>query len=347
VAVAVNHALFAAGCERLAEWALIGPVQRAAVESFAEALLQRATPASAPPAGEPVNVDGPAELAPQPAPGLSFDAQGVLRPAADVGRVHNAERDESLGQAPPQGTTDASATNRVDHGGCPSDWPALIQRMYAEAAECDLYGITKPAALLREAAEALQHAANMQAMEEFAEAVTAAHFRGPRPLTLDQIGALEAGCGHGTLHWDTRVSLVRATERAHGIGHPELPLLSVVEKSARVHALVNDGDYPGMSEAFDAHMGAACWVDPAYRQDAATWAAAWKCALRTTTAGDPPAPAAAREVVEALRRSLQVAVDSDLGRLWVWPLSAREQWMKDVRAALAAADAQRAQEGGE
>ncbi len=50
-------------------------------------------------------------------------------------------------------------------------------------------------------------------------------------------------------------------------------------KASRVHQLVNAGDYPGMSEAFDAHMGAACWVDPAYRPDAATWAAAWKAAV--------------------------------------------------------------------
>ena len=36
---AVNRALFAEDCRRLSEWALIGPVQRAAVESFAERLL--------------------------------------------------------------------------------------------------------------------------------------------------------------------------------------------------------------------------------------------------------------------------------------------------------------------
>ncbi len=50
-------------------------------------------------------------------------------------------------------------------------------------------------------------------------------------------------------------------------------------KAERVHALVNDGPFPGMSEAFDAHMGAACWTDPAYAPDASTWAAAWKAAL--------------------------------------------------------------------
>lgn len=52
------------------------------------------------------------------------------------------------------------------------------------------------------------------------------------------------------------------------------------EKSKRVHALVNTGPWPGMSEAFDDHMGAACWTDTAYAPDAATWAAAWKAAKR-------------------------------------------------------------------
>lgn len=37
--VTVNRALFVPECQRLNEWALIGPVQRAALESFAERLL--------------------------------------------------------------------------------------------------------------------------------------------------------------------------------------------------------------------------------------------------------------------------------------------------------------------
>ena len=37
--LAVNRALFSDECQRLAEWALIGPVQRAALESFAERVL--------------------------------------------------------------------------------------------------------------------------------------------------------------------------------------------------------------------------------------------------------------------------------------------------------------------
>jgi len=50
-------------------------------------------------------------------------------------------------------------------------------------------------------------------------------------------------------------------------------------KAERVHELVNDGPWLGMSESFDKHMGPGSWVDPSYRQDAATWAAAWKAAL--------------------------------------------------------------------
>lgn len=50
------------------------------------------------------------------------------------------------------------------------------------------------------------------------------------------------------------------------------------DKSERVRNLVNAGPLPGMSEAFDAHMGADCWTDPAYAPDASMWAAAWKAA---------------------------------------------------------------------
>jgi hypothetical protein len=40
------------------------------------------------------------------------------------------------------------------------------------------------------------------------------------------------------------------------------------------------------------------------------------------------------ELLEALR----VAVDSDLGRLWVWPESAKETWLTNARAAIAKAE---------
>ena len=69
------------------------------------------------------------------------------------------------------------------------------------------------------------------------------------------------------------------------------------DKSERVHTLVNTGPWPGMSEAFDAHMGAACWTDPDYAPDAATWAAAWKAAKRGAEAL-PSEVARARETAE-------------------------------------------------
>ena len=45
------------------------------------------------------------------------------------------------------------------------------------------------------------------------------------------------------------------------------------------------------------------------------------------------APAVVRQLVDAL----QVAVDSDLGVLWLWPESAKETWLKNANAALAVA----------
>jgi hypothetical protein len=56
------------------------------------------------------------------------------------------------------------------------------------------------------------------------------------------------------------------------------------EKANRVRSIVDAGPFQGMSEAFDAHMGAACWTDPAYAQDASMWAAAWKVAVTAARA---------------------------------------------------------------
>ena len=48
------------------------------------------------------------------------------------------------------------------------------------------------------------------------------------------------------------------------------------------------------------------------------------------------------EAVNAeLLESLRVAVDSDLGRLWVWPATARETWLTNARAAIAKAEGQK------
>lgn len=57
------------------------------------------------------------------------------------------------------------------------------------------------------------HGVTQEHLERFAELV-----RKHKPLTLEQIAALEAGCSHQSVDWDTRVSLVRSVERAHGIG---------------------------------------------------------------------------------------------------------------------------------
>lgn len=48
------------------------------------------------------------------------------------------------------------------------------------------------------------------------------------------------------------------------------------------------------------------------------------------------------EAVNAeLLESLRVAVDSDLGRLWVWPATARETWLTNARATIAKAEGQK------
>lgn len=57
---------------------------------------------------------------------------------------------------------------------------------------------------------------------------------------------------------------------------------SGADKAERVHALVNAGPCPGMSEAFDRHIGIAAWVDPEWRYEAALWAAGWKAAAATS-----------------------------------------------------------------
>lgn len=44
------------------------------------------------------------------------------------------------------------------------------------------------------------------------------------------------------------------------------------------------------------------------------------------------------EINHELLEALRVAVDSDLGRLWVWPQSARETWFQEARAAIAKAE---------
>lgn len=60
-----------------------------------------------------------------------------------------------------------------------------------------------------------------------------------------------------------------------------------MDKANRVRSLVNTGHFPGMSDAFNAHMGADVWIEPEYAPDASTWAAAWKAALASQPRAQP------------------------------------------------------------
>lgn len=44
------------------------------------------------------------------------------------------------------------------------------------------------------------------------------------------------------------------------------------------------------------------------------------------------------QVNQQLLESLKIAVDTNLGEAWVWPVSAKETWLKNARAAIAAAE---------
>lgn len=55
------------------------------------------------------------------------------------------------------------------------DLAKLAQALRDEADQCELLGINKPAALLREAAAVIQVDANMQAIDEFAEVTSVGH----------------------------------------------------------------------------------------------------------------------------------------------------------------------------
>ncbi|MEG7982439.1 hypothetical protein U2054_15735, partial [Listeria monocytogenes] len=70
------------------------------------------------------------------------------------------------------------------------------------------------------------------------------------------------GCGHSKnaiKHTDAQCRADAAREAAAGDPDQSVGNASAI-KAERVHALVNDGPWPAMSEAFDAHMGAACWT---------------------------------------------------------------------------------------
>ena len=177
------------------------------------------------------------------------------------------------------------------------------------------------------------------------------HFRftaGPAPWTNTRVPAqvwhtARAVYGTSTLEDEQRVyRTVQATlhalatpkfERTHcsqcggefgpgnaGFSHcadhaqPAAQAVAPDNKADRVHAIVNAGPFPGMSEAFDAHMGAAVWTDPAYAPDASTWAAAWKAALAAAPAVAPPAvqplTPLTDEQLDALRGQLAARMES-------------------------------------
>ena len=64
--------------------------------------------------------------------------------------------------------------------------------------------------------------------------------------------------------------------------HRKLPILPPDDAQAdRVRRIEENGPYPGMSLAFERHVGVECaWTDPEHAQEASMWAAAWKAAVR-------------------------------------------------------------------
>lgn len=104
------------------------------------------------------------------------------------------------------------------------------------------------------------HGVTQEHLERFAELVRAEVVRCDAQTVTHADGSRLTTCGSQQMR------------RAVGQGH--------AFKADRVHELANAGPFPGMSEAFDAHMGAACWTDPTYAPDASMWAAAWKAAKR-------------------------------------------------------------------
>lgn len=176
------------------------------------------------------------------------------------------------------------------------DLQGLVAAMYAEADMCETLEITKPAALLREAAAVIQPEANSQTMDMFAEVTGAGHL-------AELVDNLRMSLHHQADEWELHEELCGApcAARLREIAgdhkpHRKLPIL-LSDKAKSVHAIVNAGHFPGMSEAFDAHMGAACWTDPEYAPDASMWAAAWKASYRN--AADGFRAQAARDAADA------------------------------------------------
>ena len=70
-------------------------------------------------------------------------------------------------------------------------------------------------------------------------------------------------------------AVIRAEERREGAIE-----IDVVKRAlSLLIGSSNTTDTAAMGAAFDAHMGAECWTDPAYTPDAAMWAAGWNASL--------------------------------------------------------------------
>ena len=162
------------------------------------------------------------------------------------------------------------------------DLQGLVAALYAEADMCEALDITKPAALLREAAAVIQPEANSQTMDMFAEVTSAGHLAA-------LVDNMRMSLHHLADEWEDHEELsgapCAATLREIAGDHKphrKLPILPPDEAQAdRVRRIEENGPYPGMSIAFERHVGVECaWTDPEHAQEAAMWAAAWKAAIR-------------------------------------------------------------------
>lgn len=158
------------------------------------------------------------------------------------------------------------------------DLAGLAQALRDEADLCETLDITKPAALMREAAAVIQVDANSGTMDIFAEVTSVGHL-------ADLVDGMRRQLHLLADHWDCEevyghgvAEVLRAL--ADGGKHPQLPLLPSEELQAdRVRRIEENGPYPGMSVAFERHMGDdQAWTDPHQAGDASLWAAAWKAA---------------------------------------------------------------------
>lgn len=162
------------------------------------------------------------------------------------------------------------------------DLQGLVAAMYAEADMCETLEITKPAALLREAAAVIQPEANSQTMDMFAEVTSAGHL-------AELVDNLRMSLHHQADEFDLIEELSGASCAAtlreiagDHKPHRKPPILPPDDAQVdRVRRIEENGPYPGMSIAFERHIGVECaWTEPENIAEAGLWAAAWKAATR-------------------------------------------------------------------